>query len=349
MRQLGTSLQNRGYSVFVAFGSGDGAPMLEEVSIPFVHWDCLFHENRSMKNFFRAVLAIILLHRKAPYDIIHAHHRYAAAAARCAAWLFRVPLIMTIHGTVKNTGILPAYIGDQFIAVSESVKSFAVSQDPSIARQIETIPNGISLATASVTSKTKISSRQQWAISDNAVVISMIGRIVEHKGHKILLEAIQQIKTEKQIVLVIVGEGKAEERIRSYASKAGIRTIFVPVVRNSDPFFELSDIIAIPSLANEGLPITLLEAGKHSKAVIVSDIAGMHDIILDGDNGLLTKPGDVQAIAFALRKLIDDIPLREKLGNALHALVTKEYSEHRMTESVVFLYKRLWDKTNNAS
>ena len=348
MHLLAKSLQDHGYSVFVAFGSGDGAPMLEEDNIPFVDWDCLFHQNRSVSNFLRAVTAIVLLQRRERYDIIHAHHRYAAAAARCAAWLFRVPLIMTIHGIVKNRGILPAFIGDKFVAVSESARFFAVSSDPSIAEHIETIPNGISLSTDSPTSTTITSSRLQWGIPDNAVVISMIGRIVEQKGHHILLEALQQIKTEKPIVLVIVGEGIAEGRIRSYAANSGIRTILAGVVRDCSPFFEFSDIIAIPSLGNEGLPITLLEAGKYSKAVIVSDIGGMHDIIRDGDNGLLAKPGDAQAVAFALQKLIDDITIRQKLGNALHALVTKEYSDQRMTDSIVSLYKRLADRTNNA-
>ena len=345
---LAKSLKDQGHSVFVAFGSGDGAPMLEADRIPFADWSYLFHQNRSLLNFLHATLAIVQLQQKEQYDVFHAHHRYAAAAARCAAWLFRVPLVMSIHGNVKNKGILPAYTGDHFVAVSESVRSFAVSEDPSIAGEIVTIPNGISLSDELPNSPSKTSFRLQWGIPDNAVIVSMIGRIVEHKGHQLLLEALGQIKIEKPIVLVIVGEGSAEARIRSFAANVGVRTIFSGVVRESSPFFEFSDIIAIPSLGFEGLPITLLEAGKHSKAVIASDIAGMHDVIRDGHNGLTIQPGDIQALAIGLRRLIDDVALRQKLGEALHVLVGREFSVERMAGSFASLYKRVAHRTNYA-
>lgn len=70
----------------------------------------------------------------------------------------------------------------------------------------------------------------------------------------------------------------------------------------------------VPSVWPDPLPGTVREAMSRGKAVIGSDVGGIPDMVADGVTGLLVPPGDVAALAAAMRRLLDDEPLRETLG-----------------------------------
>jgi glycosyltransferase involved in cell wall biosynthesis len=82
-----------------------------------------------------------------------------------------------------------------------------------------------------------------------------------------------------------------------------------------------------PSILPEPLGNVVHEAMSKGKAVIGSIAGGMSDMIVEGETGLLTPPGDVDMLAAAMRRLIDDGPLRERMGRAGRARARQFTSE----------------------
>jgi len=74
-----------------------------------------------------------------------------------------------------------------------------------------------------------------------------------------------------------------------------------------------------PSLWPEPFGLVALESAAAGKAIIASDIGGLHDIVLDGETGLLVPPGDRAALIAALRRMTSDEALRARLGEAARA------------------------------
>lgn len=100
--------------------------------------------------------------------------------------------------------------------------------------------------------------------------------------------------------------------------------------------FATADVIVMPSLS-EGLPIALLEAMGHGRAIVASRVGGIPDVVEDGREGLLVEPGDADALAAAIAALAADPARRRALGEAARARVA-EFSEPAVIARLAGLY-----------
>lgn len=141
--------------------------------------------------------------------------------------------------------------------------------------------------------------------------ILFVGALTPHKGLPILLEAYRQLAGAPRLILIGTVRGDTPEH-------------FPPdvAVFNDVPH---QDVMAAwerclfgvsPSLWPEPFANVVHECMSKGKAMIGTSAGGYTDIIVDGENGLLVPPGDMMALAQALRRLIDDPALRERLGRA---------------------------------
>jgi glycosyltransferase involved in cell wall biosynthesis len=103
--------------------------------------------------------------------------------------------------------------------------------------------------------------------------------------------------------------------------------------------FAEAGIVLMPS-RSEGLPIVLLEAMAHGRAVVATRVGGIPDVITDGVDGLLVDPGDGPALTDAIRRLAHDPTLVQRLGAAAAARVA-ELSEPRVLARIDALYRSL--------
>ncbi|GAB4183529.1 MAG: glycosyltransferase family 4 protein [Thalassobaculales bacterium] len=99
-------------------------------------------------------------------------------------------------------------------------------------------------------------------------------------------------------------------------------------------------IAVLPSRGGEGVPRSLLEAAACGRPLLASEVAGCRDLVRDGENGLLVPPGDVPALAAALRRLIADRALRQRLGSAARQMVEGPYSAAAVATATLDLYAR---------
>ena len=107
--------------------------------------------------------------------------------------------------------------------------------------------------------------------------------------------------------------------------------------------FSQAHIVCLPSVYGEGVPKVLLEAAAAGRPVVTSDIAGCREVVLDGITGVLAKAGDAQALARALRRLIEDPDLRSRMGSAARALAEAEFAEGMVVAETLAIYRHLRD------
>jgi glycosyltransferase involved in cell wall biosynthesis len=113
-----------------------------------------------------------------------------------------------------------------------------------------------------------------------------------------------------------VGRGELIEVHRRLCSRLGLDADvaisgFVPEV---EPYLREADIYVLPSREEGSGSVALLDALAHGIAVVASRIDGVPEDVRDGHDALLVEPGDAAVLAAAIRRVIEDAPLRERLG-----------------------------------
>ncbi len=116
--------------------------------------------------------------------------------------------------------------------------------------------------------------------------------------------------------LIVVGDGPARAEVRAAFGALGERCVAYAGERKTDAlpaFYAAADVVAWPAV-NEAYGLALLEAQAAGTPVVAGRVRGVVDIVVDGETGFLTPPGDDAAFAGRLRALLDDDGLRQRLG-----------------------------------
>jgi glycosyltransferase involved in cell wall biosynthesis len=155
-----------------------------------------------------------------------------------------------------------------------------------------------------------------------------LGRLTEIKGVELLLDALRNMD---DVRLIVAGEGRMRTALELRAAGLSTKPSFLGQVGVEEKAALLAgcDFVVIPSIVlpggrAEGTPVVCLESLAAGLPVIASRSGGLADVIIDGYNGLLFKPGNCKELASAIRRLIDDPLLRNRLS-ANAKLTAKEY------------------------
>lgn len=105
--------------------------------------------------------------------------------------------------------------------------------------------------------------------------------------------------------------------------------------------FHTAHIACLPSYYREGLPKVLLEAAASGLPIVTTDAPGCREIVRDGDNGFLVPVRDAQALALALRRLIDNVALRAKMGQRAREIILAEFSQEQVIAETLAVYQEL--------
>ncbi|MBS1799367.1 MAG: glycosyltransferase family 4 protein [Acidobacteria bacterium] len=165
--------------------------------------------------------------------------------------------------------------------------------------------------------------------SPEAFEVLCVGRLVSTKGQRILIEAAEQlVRQGRSFQLRFVGDGPDRSELEHLVSGKGLAAqIRFEGPINQDrilAFYRQADIFALASFA-EGIPVVLMEAMAMEIPCIATAINGIPELIRDGVDGLLVAPSDVDGLAAALARLMDEHGLRESLGKAGRQRVLESY------------------------
>lgn len=168
-----------------------------------------------------------------------------------------------------------------------------------------------------------------------------VGRIAPVKGLRLLVEAMKRLKDEiPRLRLTLVGDGPDRGMIEEAARPLGDRISFTGYLSQSEVASALSkaDICVLPSFA-EGVPVFLMEALASGKPVIATQVAGVGELVENGESGLLVPPGDLESLVSAIRTLADDPDRRAAMGAKGRQRVREEFDIRIEAARLATLFK----------
>jgi colanic acid/amylovoran biosynthesis glycosyltransferase len=155
-----------------------------------------------------------------------------------------------------------------------------------------------------------------------------VGRLAAAKGLPILLEAVAKIEGAR---LDVAGDGPDRKMLEAKALSLGlsdrVRFIGYQSQHQVRELLKETDVFVLTSFA-EGVPVVLMEAMAAGVPVVATQIAGIPELVTDGHSGLLVSPGDVDAAAHAIFRLLEDANLRNRFAAAGREKIEREFDIH---------------------
>lgn len=340
VQSLAERLQQERHEVLVVMGTpGSLADMLSEAGVSWVVCASLrrqlhpLHDLKSIRDLGRIIGGF-------KPDLVSAHSSKAGIVGRLASKLNGVPCVFTAHGWSFAGGIsqprgtiwrgierLAAPLAARIICVSTFDRELALRYgfDP---HTLVTIHNGIA--------ERPVAPRPSRA-PEAPTRIVMIARFFAQKDHKSLLHAIQATP---HCELDLVGDGPLEDSVKDYAVRLGIgqRVHFHGYRPDAAAVLAGADLFVLAS-HYEGFPLTTLEAMRAALPVIVSDVGGASEAVIDGVTGFAVPGNDVHALRECIRSLVDRPELRAAMGNAGREKYLSSFTFDRMYRTTLTVYE----------
>jgi glycosyltransferase involved in cell wall biosynthesis len=276
--------------------------------------------------------------RRRRIDVLHTHTLAAAnALSRLAGAAARVPVVSHLHienhfrpstrRVLAGLDNVTARLAAGLVAVSEDTKRAYERQGYPRGR-IEVVYNGVDVPANGASPH------------NEPARIGEVARLCDVKGQRELLHAVAQIPEAR---LVLAGRdleqgGAFQAALEHESDRLGIRDRVEFGFHEDVPaLLETLDVVALPSWT-EGLPMVLLEAMARARPVVATPVGGTPELVTDDETGLLVPPRDPQALADALRRVLDDPDLARRLGEAGRARVAERFSADEQARRVLAIY-----------
>jgi len=317
------------------------------------------------KSFWPKILSYFLYVRAGRFDILHANvggrlPRYLARLAGCRV------VITHVHGPTDQDveawrvgspsfgpRINRTYLQGthHLIANSHAVARSLTACCPNLATRVSIIYYGIDLARfkPAVADSPEVKAlRHELGLPKGDPVVGFIGRLVPQKGLPYLLRAAEILQTHyPNLRFVIVGDGPLGTELKtSVALFGGSRCLFLGERSDVPNLLTLFDVLAVPS-EWEAFGIVNLEAMATAKPVVAFDIDGIPEAIVDGETGLLVPHRDSRALASAITQLLDDPPLRHRMGAAGRQRVEQRFDVRCMVRKFESIYETATCRSGN--
>ncbi|HEY8477260.1 MAG TPA: glycosyltransferase family 4 protein [Chloroflexota bacterium] len=298
------------------------------------------------------------------FDVVHLHYPFIVGAELVAAAAARraMPYVLTHHNDLVGDGWRRPLFATYFALSARLVlggarKIGVVSLDhaascrlaPLLKRRwddVVEVPNGVD-ARMFHPERDGAGVRDWLGVGPGAPVVLFVGamdRAHHFKGVPCLLRAFARMGR-RDAILVLVGDGDRRESYVSLARALGIapRVRFVGGVPNADlpPYYAAADVVVLPSFPPESFGVVLIEAMACGRPVVAHAIPGVRGVVDDGTTGLLAAPGDEADLAAKIQLLLEDAPLRARLGAAGRRKVEERYDWRVVGDRLEMLYREV--------
>lgn len=282
-------------------------------------------------------------------EIVHTFLLTASLYGRLAAMLARVPIIIGTEVNIYEHK-QPRHIKaerwlmantDSVVVSAGSVRDFYIDQVGADPSSIEVIYNAVDWSQLATT-RLRDDMRNDLRLAADTPVAGIIARLTEQKAHAVLFQAMASTPGLERLHLVVVGDGHLRAQLEKAAGDLGIadRVRFLGARRDLGNLLSALDMFVMPSLW-EGLPLSMVLAMGAGLPVVATRVAGIPEVVDDGQSGLLVPPGDAPALGAALAQLVHRPELRRALGAAAQASVLPRYGVDGYVSSITALYDRL--------
>ncbi|MEZ4863298.1 MAG: glycosyltransferase [Caldilineaceae bacterium] len=300
------------------------------------------------RNGIRAIPSFMRTLRQVQPALFHAHLTWPLACkyGLVGAILARTPAVVATaqlfidlpydRSTRLQQRLLAVGVG-RYLAVSQALAQRLRQTFQIPAHKVQVVHNAIPLA--AYTQPANRTLRAELTGGNDCPVILTAARLDPQKGLSYLLEAAVQIP---EALFVVAGEGALRPQLEAQRRALGLEERLVFLGRRTDipELLAACDLFVLPSIY-EGLPLALLEAMAAGKTVISTAIEGTCEAVAHNQTGWLVPPADSIALAGAIRRLLADQPLRQRLAAAGQARVQQDFSVCAMVQQVQQVYTTL--------
>ena len=180
--------------------------------------------------------------------------------------------------------------------------------------------------------------------NDDGPVVLYAGRLMRQKGLLTFAEVAGRLSGVARFHIAGYAESGSPdavpvEQVEQWAAEG--RVVWLGARDDMPALMASANIVVLPTIYGEGVPKVLIEAAASGRAIVTSDAPGCRDVCRDGINGLLTVPGDADALERAIRRLVDDAALRQRMGAAGRRIAEEHFSLDRVVRETLSLYERV--------
>lgn len=302
-----------------------------------------------------ALVELVRILRREEITIVHTHNSKAGFLGRLAGRIAGTPVVVhTVHGfsfhdgeswtrrvLFKKMERLAARWADHMIYISQPMIDWAEREGILNEGAYSKIYSGIDLeAFRKYGHAEEGRLRRELGLGMKDRVIGFVSKLWEGKGHTVALKAmVSVLKRCPETRLLLVGEGALEPTLRELAREYGIEAsvIFAGFRTKIAEITALCDFCILPSFY-EGMGRVLLEAGASGKAVVATQVGGIPDVVVQGETGILIPPGEPEALAEAMVRLLNDRELCRRMGENAGRRIGEKFDAKTMVDKIVAVY-----------
>lgn len=268
---------------------------------------------------YRRLVALI---EESGAELVHAHGYSAADFGRLAAARKAVPAVIHEHAILPLqphqfiADALLRPLTERAVAVSGAVADFLVHGRRVPRKRVVVIHNGIDLEKFRKASEVnELEARRKLQLPEKGLLIGCAARFRKEKGQLVLLDAFQHLLQDfNDMRLVLAGDGPdyalLEARTRELCISDNV--VFAGFIDDMPLLLRALSMLVIPSFS-EGFSFAAVEAMAVGCPVVASGVGGLLEVVSNEQTGLHVPPGDTVALAEALRRVLSDSALREKI------------------------------------
>jgi len=307
--------------VHTIFEAGALKEKFESLGITVYAWEA---PHRSIKMII-TYLKIVNYLRRQNVKVLHTH--LASYIGPWVGYLAGVKKnIITVHTDIvfnffRRLGIkrcdLVFACGEK---VRDNVVNFVAPEYVRILNNATSIPNK--------TFEYKKIIEHKYNIKPGNRILLSFGRLIEAKGYDVLIESFYEVvQSLPDVVLIIGGDGPEKNLLQGKINEYGLqdKVYLIGLVDDVNSLYQYASVY-VNSSRWEGLPMTLLEAMAHEKAIVATNVGGNSELVINGKTGVLVDNVNSLEIADAIYSLLDDKNKCKALSKGASDLFMKKYS-----------------------
>jgi len=251
----------------------------------------------------------------------------------------RKPLHMFLNRRLKS-------LFDAFIMVADAVRVVVVANDHLPVSRVTTIYNGVDVTRFVVASSAqRAEARKHFGFAETDFVVGMVAAFRAEKNHDVFFDGLSRAASEIPSLRVLaVGAGPLLTHFRDRVSGAplGDRTLFTGEVSEVLPCLWSMDVGCLTPGSNEGFSNAVIEQMAAGLPMVVTNVGGNGEAVVNGGNGFVVPPFDAEALSKALIEVHGDPVRAAAMGRASRQRAVERFSLERMCSEHGRLYLSLY-------
>lgn len=290
-------------------------------------------------------------------DIIHAHSSKAGVLGRFAAYINKIPCIYTAHGWSFGMNIsklkkkfyasIERYCAKftyKIINISEYEQKLALSYKIAPLEKLPIIYNGIDINRYETTAINKIEVLRELNIPEDSFIIGMVARLTKAKSPETFIKVAKIVSVKiPNSYFILVGDGELRQQVEEQIVNNNLQDKFLITgwTYEVEKYISLFDIALLTSKW-EGFGLAITEYLAAGVPVIASNVGGITNIILDGYNGYLIEPDNINGFSEKILLVHDNFNIRDLIVNNGRLTVKTKFDINRVVSEHKIIYENIF-------